>query len=92
MDSVGVRELRQNLSVYLRRVEAGESLEVLSRGRVVAELRPASPDREEAWQAFLARPDVRPATRSLADLPPPADPGPGPSMQEVLDEIREDRV
>ena len=27
MDSVGVRELRQNLSVYLVRVAAGESLE-----------------------------------------------------------------
>jgi prevent-host-death family protein len=33
MDRVGVRELRQNLSVYLRRVARGESLEVTERGR-----------------------------------------------------------
>ena len=39
---VGVRELRQNLSVYLRRVEAGEALEVTDRGRTVAMLVPLS--------------------------------------------------
>jgi hypothetical protein len=35
---VGVRELRQNLSVYLRRVLKGESFEVTDRGRTVAVL------------------------------------------------------
>ncbi|MGH2488568.1 MAG: type II toxin-antitoxin system Phd/YefM family antitoxin, partial [Candidatus Limnocylindria bacterium] len=42
---VGVRELRQNLSVYLRRVKRGERLEVTERGRAVALLAPLS----EAW-------------------------------------------
>ncbi|HKA36924.1 MAG TPA: type II toxin-antitoxin system prevent-host-death family antitoxin [Thermoanaerobaculia bacterium] len=37
---VGVRELRQNLSVYLRRVASGEVLEVTERGRPVAVLAP----------------------------------------------------
>ena len=37
---VGVRELRQNLSVYLRRVIRGETLEVTDRGRAVAILAP----------------------------------------------------
>ena len=37
---VGVRELRQNLSVYLRRVVKGESFEVTDRGRAVAILAP----------------------------------------------------
>jgi prevent-host-death family protein len=37
---VGVRELRQNLSVYLRRVKRGEALEVMERGQVVAVLVP----------------------------------------------------
>lgn len=40
LDRVGVRELRQNLSVYLRRVKGGESLEVTERGRAVALLVP----------------------------------------------------
>jgi prevent-host-death family protein len=39
--SVGVRELRQNLSRYLERVKAGEGLLVTERGRVVARLIPA---------------------------------------------------
>ena len=39
-ERVGVRELRQNLSVYLRRVAAGETLEVTERKRAVAILVP----------------------------------------------------
>jgi prevent-host-death family protein len=40
-ESVGVRELRQNLSKYLDRVKLGEDLIVTERGRVVARLVPA---------------------------------------------------
>jgi prevent-host-death family protein len=40
MERVGVRELRQNLSVYLRRVKAGQRLEVTERGQPVARLEP----------------------------------------------------
>lgn len=37
---VGVRELRQNLSVYLRRIDEGERFEVTDRGTPVALLIP----------------------------------------------------
>jgi prevent-host-death family protein len=37
---VGVRQLRQNLSVYLDRVKSGEILEVTERGHAVALLTP----------------------------------------------------
>src|SRR3989440_2961455 len=40
-DTVGVRELRQNLSVYLRRVRAGATLKVTEHRRTVAVLAPA---------------------------------------------------
>ncbi|HEY0392415.1 MAG TPA: type II toxin-antitoxin system prevent-host-death family antitoxin [Solirubrobacterales bacterium] len=40
-NSVGIAELRQNLSVYLRRVSEGERLVVTDRNRPVAELGPA---------------------------------------------------
>ena len=40
-DSVGVRELRQNLSKYLDRVKEGEVLVVTERGREVAQLVPS---------------------------------------------------
>lgn len=39
--TVGVRELRQNLSKYLTRVKAGESLVVTERGEEVARLVPS---------------------------------------------------
>src|SRR3954468_19046176 len=37
---VGIRELRQNLSIYVERVKDGETLEVTEHGRPVAELGP----------------------------------------------------
>lgn len=40
MTSVGVRALRQRASELLRRVEAGETIEITDRGRPVALLSP----------------------------------------------------
>ena len=40
MQAVGIRELKNKLSHYVRLVEAGESVLVTDRGTVVAELRP----------------------------------------------------
>lgn len=45
--SVGLRELRQNASAVLRRVEAGEHIGVTVSGRRVAELVPAA---AASWQ------------------------------------------
>ena len=92
MDRVGVRELRQNLSVYLRRVRRGEKLEVTERGRPVAVLQPIV-----AADDPLARLDARgvPVRRgrgNLADLPPPASVELDRPLTDVLDESREDRV
>jgi len=64
VEQVGVRELRRDLSEYLRRVERGESFAVTSRGRAVALLGP-SPEKRDALarlvlerQAVPARIDV----------------------------------
>jgi prevent-host-death family protein len=40
MASIGLRELRQRASEYLRKVEAGETVEITTRGRPVALLVP----------------------------------------------------
>jgi prevent-host-death family protein len=42
MTSVGIRELKNNLSKYIERVEAGEGFVVTRRNRVRAELVPSS--------------------------------------------------
>lgn len=44
MVSVGIRELKNNLSRYLRRVQAGERVLITDRGTPVAELRVPEPD------------------------------------------------
>ena len=88
---VGVRELRQNLSVYLDRVKKGEALQVTEHGHVVAVLRPV-PANASRIDILIAQGLVTPATRSLRDLPPPRKAPPGtPSTSEILDELREDR-
>lgn len=40
MASTGIRELKNNLSRYIRRIEAGERVAITAHGRVVAELVP----------------------------------------------------
>ncbi len=42
MGSVGVRDLRDNLSAYLRRVREGELLVITDRGKPIGELGPAA--------------------------------------------------
>lgn len=59
---VGVRELRQNLSVYLDQVVAGARFEVTARGRVVAMLIPVPPA-ASLVQRLLAEGRAIPATR-----------------------------
>jgi prevent-host-death family protein len=40
MTSTGIRELKDKLSRYIRRIEAGERIAITAHGRVVAELVP----------------------------------------------------
>lgn len=47
MERIGIRELRQHASRYLRRVQLGESLEITDRGRPVALLVPV---RADSWE------------------------------------------
>lgn len=66
---VGVRELRQNLSVHLRAVKAGESFDVTERGNVVARLEPPAPSTESVLERLEREGKLKRATRSIADLP-----------------------
>jgi prevent-host-death family protein len=68
-ERVGVRELRQNLSVYLRRVKEGASLDVTEHGRTVARLVPSA-EGGSVLERLVAEGKVTLATGSLDDLPP----------------------
>lgn len=65
--TVGVAELRQNLSKYLRRVERGERLLVTDRNRPVAELGPPSTSGTDLDRLILAGRLSGPARRGLPE-------------------------
>mgnify|MGYP001576185137 CR=1 FL=1 len=46
---VGLRELRQDASELVRRVEAGEEIDITVAGRLAARLVPAAPKRWQRW-------------------------------------------
>lgn len=70
MSRVGVRELRQNLSVYLREIEEGKSFEVTDRGRPVALLIPL-PEAATPLLKLIAAGRVSAPAGDLLELGPP---------------------
>ena len=86
---VGVRELRQNLSVYLRRIEQGERFEVTERGNPVA-LLVSVPKDPSLLTRLIAEGRVRPPKGDPRELPPPSG-EPNTSISETLLRDREDR-
>lgn len=89
MATVGVRELRQRASELLRRVEAGETIEVTDRGRPVALLTPvpvAGP-----LERLRALGEVSRPFGDLTDLPVPLPLGAGQEPPSaVLGRLRAD--
>ena len=87
--TVGVRELRRDLSGYLRRVADGESFTVTSRGQEIARLAPA-PGRSDATGRLIADRQATSPRVDLLELEPPA-PYDGPPLSVALDDVRADR-
>lgn len=86
--TVGIRQLRQNASAIIRRVLAGENIDVTDRGRPVARIVPLA-ERGPLEQLII---DGR-ATRGDGDLldSKPARPMRGkPSLSDVLADLRAD--
>lgn len=89
MSRVGVRELRQRASELLRRVEAGETIEVTDRGRPVAVLAPL-PDRGPLERLRVSG-DLSPGSGGIGDLPAPIELAPGQEPpSRVLARLRRD--
>ena len=91
---IGVREARQNLSVYLDRVKRGESLEITERGEPVALLTPI-PEKLSIGARLVAEGRAWPAEidHRTHPLPPPRPvKTTGKSISEILQELREDRI
>src|SRR4051812_45542147 len=88
---IGIRHLRQNLSVYLERVKRGEELTVTERGVPVARLAPLRKPQGVLAQ-LLAAGTARPPARDggVEALPPPLAPREGRTLSQVLQEMRDE--
>jgi prevent-host-death family protein len=93
MRSVGLKVLKNKLSEYVRLVEAGETVLITDRDRVVAEIVPPRAGRSP----FLADALLAEAVRE-GWITPPALVGAGPpprkpimSLRELMTELKQDR-
>lgn len=89
--TVGVRELRQNLSIYLDRVKKGEALTVTEHGAAVAILRPLAPA-SNVLARLVAEGRATPPARSVRRLPRPLTVKLEKPLAEILDDLRDERV
>jgi prevent-host-death family protein len=94
--TVGVRELRQNLSRYLERVKEGETLTVTERGHEVARLVPSHGAVDpyylklaEKYGATIPKGNLVETSRNL---PPRSTPAQAGTTDAILAEDRRDRV
>jgi antitoxin (DNA-binding transcriptional repressor) of toxin-antitoxin stability system len=93
MRAVGIKELKNRLSEYVRIAAAGERVLVTDRDRVVAELiAPQAGTPETVADAVLAEAVragwLRPAVLPSGEIPPRAPVAP---LAEILRELDEDR-
>jgi prevent-host-death family protein len=86
MTIVGVRELKQNASAVVREAVEGGPVVISDRGRPVAQLVRLP---ESRYQRLVDAGLLRPARRSVAELPAP-EALDGPSPAELLAEMRDD--
>jgi prevent-host-death family protein len=89
-ERVGIRELRQNLSVYLKRVAAGETLEVTERNRPVAILAPL-PEASTPLGRLVATGRASAPVGDLLELGAPDGEPASTRLSEALAEEREER-
>src|SRR5688500_18166806 len=81
---VGIRELRQNLSIYVKRVrEEGRAYEVTERGEPVARLTPLADRSASHVERMIAEGRISRATLQLEELPPPTELKDGTPLSEI---------
>lgn len=91
--SIGIRELRQHASKYIRRAQAGETVIVTDRGEAVAQIVPVK-KYGGVIDRLIAEGRATPPRGDLAEYlkthpPAPARPG-EPTLTEILLQMRDE--
>lgn len=87
MRSIGIREIRQQASRYLREVESGATIQVTDRGRPIARLIPVG--EVGILEDLVASARLTRARGDLFELGDPLDPRPGRRLpSETLARVR----
>ncbi|WP_343708764.1 type II toxin-antitoxin system prevent-host-death family antitoxin [Mycobacterium sp.] len=89
METIGIRELRQNASLWVAKAKAGLTIQITDRGRPVARLVPLGPV-NQARDKLIAEGQLVPASAARVPLST-ADLIEGRSLTSILDEQRADR-
>ena len=89
-EQIGVRELRQNASEYLRRVQAGETIQITDRGVPIAILAPI-PRPMTKLDQLIAQGKATPAKGDLLELNGPRKKMPRGWVDRELQRQRADR-
>lgn len=88
---VGIRELRQNLSVYVKRVrEEGRAFEVTERGEPVARLTPLEGRPMSRIEQMIADGRITPPVREWSEIPEPLPGRRGKPLSQILQEMRDE--
>ncbi len=89
MESIGVRELRNNIAGVLRRAAAGERIAITVDGRPTAQLSPLEPVSTPTLEDLVAAGLVEPPRRDSGGTEPdPIDPPVDIRLDDVLDALR----
>ena len=88
MNRVGIRELRQNATAVLRRVAAGETVEVTDRGRAVARIVPMH--EASRLEQLQAEGRASGAVGDLLDVKPISRITGKPPLSKILADMRAD--
>lgn len=87
METVGIRELRQNASQVVAKVAAGQVITITDRGRPVAQMSPLA---SSSIERLRERGLITPATRTFEEYCALTKPTTGPPLSPVLQQLRDE--
>ena len=57
---VGLKELRENMESYIKRVQKGESLTIMRRGEPIFRITPVDTASEDVWETVIDFTEINP--------------------------------